>query len=351
MFILVGTNHKYSPIEIREKVSFPKNKLREALMSLISDKRIKAVAILSTCNRVELYASVPDKESGFRALKEFIADYHHKDLREIEPYFYTYIGQNAIQHLFNVSCGLDSQIVGESQILGQVKFAWEQAKIVEATDTLLDMIFEKAIRTSLKVRRETGISRSSISLGDAVIGLIKTRYSCLKDKNILIIGVGKISELVIRYLKEEEAHTIFISNRTYEKAARLARHINAEVVRFDSLKEKLKETDIVISTTSSPHLILKKNDILEASCRKLSTLTHQPLLIIDLAVPRDVDPDVKYISGVSLFDLDDLNFVIRDNLCNRIEDIPSALQVIQKEARNTCLIENLSLEPEPALLP
>ena len=342
MLILVGTNHKYSPVEIREKLSFLKKGLKQALISLAGLAGIKAIVILSTCNRVELYASTPDTDTGIETLKAFLSDYHHQGSLRIEPYLYTYIGKEAIRHLFQVSAGLDSQIIGETQILEQVRFAFGEARTVEATDRLLYTIFAHAIRVSLKVRQESGIAKGKVSIASIIAGLIKTRYGCIKNKRILIIGVGKISELITRYIKEEGAKTVFIANRTYAKAWQLARRMGAEVVRFDRLKEKLLDTDIIMSAAASPHFILKKEDLRDIK---------NPLLIIDLAVPRDVDPQVKYMEGISLFCLDDLDFIIENNLQSRRQSMPQALDIINKEVENLCSGERLELEPEAAPLP
>ena len=341
MLIAIGTNHKYSPIEIRERLYFSKKILKRALINLLSYKEIKAAVILSTCNRVELYADSPDSVSGQEALKKFLSDYHHLST-DIEPYLYTYIGKEAMLHLFNVACGIDSQIIGESQILDQLISGHQQARLVETTDRFLDSVFIAAIQTSVKVRQETKISGGDISIATAVLDLIKTRYGTIKDKKILIIGVGKISELVAGYLKKEQIKAVFIANRTYQRAVELAKYINAQVLGFDRLKEKLNDTDIIIAATSSPHLILKKEDLMDL---------NRPLLIIDLAVPRDVDPEVRNLRNVSLFCLDDLDFIIERKLNRRRKEIPKALAIIKQDAEDLCLTESLESEPEKVLLP
>lgn len=356
--LVVGTNHRYSPIEIREKLLFSKKRLKEALLSLIKYEGISGAVIISTCNRVELYVTTLDIDIGVGSLEKFLTDYHQQELDKIISHLYTYIDKEAIEHLFNVSCGLDSQIIGESQIMDQIRFAYDEAKRQGATDELLDKIFDKAIETGIMVRNKTKISEGDISIGSISLDLIKKQFGTLKDRKIMIIGVGKISELVIRYLRREEAKTVFIANRTYEKALEFAGYIDAEVVKFDKLKEKLKEADIIISATSSPHLILKKEDILEAVNYKLSTINpalpagrYQPLLIIDLAVPRDVDPEIRYIKDVSLFYLDDLTFPMEESLNRRKQEIPNALEIIKEEIEKLCREESLKLELEPVLLP
>ncbi len=340
--ITVGTSHKYSPIAVREKLSFTQKSLRGALCGLLGLSNIRGAVVLSTCNRVELYVSTPDADTGIIALKRFLAACHSQEPADIEPYLYTYIGKQAARHLFYVASGLDSQVIGEEQILGQVKSAYLQAKQVEATDRALDSLFTQAIKTSLKVRQDTGISGGKVSLASIALELLKKEYGNLKDKRILIIGVGKISAATAKYLKAEEAKTVFIANRTFEKAVELAKYLDASVVRFDELKERLGDTDIVISATSSPHLILRKEDL---------ALVKKPLFIIDLAVPRDVEPGIRNISGIRLFDLDGLSSIIQENLNRRIQDVPLAKEIIEKEVENLCRIEFLESEPAAACLP
>jgi glutamyl-tRNA reductase len=274
-------------------------------------------------------------------LKEFLANYHQQELFKIEPYLYTYIGKEAVLHLFKVASGVDSQIFGENQIWEQVKFAFAQAKEISCTDNFLDNIFFYAVRTGKQVRHQTQISQGNTSIGSITASLIKEKIGCLRDKKILIIGVGKVTELVTKYLKEEEAHTVLVSNRTYDKAKELADCVGGKAIRFGELKEKLKEADVIISATASPHLILKKEDI----------LNEKPLLIIDLAVPRDIDPEVRYIKGIELYCLDDMNYIIEKNLENRRKEAPQALEIINREVENLCSSGLLELEAVPALLP
>lgn len=341
-FIALGTNHKFSPIEIREKLYFSRKQLGDLLVNLLSYQGIKASVILSTCNRVEFYAVSEDIENGASTLKNYLSSYHSQELKIIEPYIYTYIGKEAILHLFNVAAGLDSQIIGESQILEQVKFAFDQARRIEATNSLLDIIFTQAIKVAAKVKGETNISLGNVSAASIALDFIKTRFGSLTDKKILIIGLGKISQLLIDCLKKEKVNAVFVANRNYEKAKELAKQINAQVVRFDQLKEKLQDADIVISATASPHLILKREDLMDIK---------KPLLIIDLAVPRDIDPQVKTISGVSLFSLEDLDFIIERKLSIRKQSIPAAMEITKKEVENLCLTKHLELELARALLP
>lgn len=340
MLIVAGTNHRYSPIAIREKLSFSQKKIPAALMALVAYPKIKAGVILSTCNRVELYADTEEIATGIKTLKGFLAVGQAQALNEIEAYLYIYIGKEAIRHLFQVACGLDSQIIGESQIAEQVELAYRQAQAVQATNGYLDFIFQEALRVSLRVRCESGISKGDVSLASIVLELIKNKCSQIKDKRILIIGLGKIAVSVAGCLKQEQVKTVFITNRNYEKAKELARDMSAEVVRFEQLREKLRDSDIIISATASPHLILKKEDLARVK---------KPLLIIDLAVPRDVEPEIKYIEGITLFCLDDLDDIIEQSLNFRSQCMPVAREIIKQEVEKLCLRENLKSEPELAL--
>jgi len=339
--ILVGTNHKYSPIAIRERLSFSKRRLQEALKALVYQAHIDSSVILSTCNRVELYAGTGDPALGVEVLKRFLADYHQEELSNIESYLYTYIGKEAVRHLFNVAGGIDSQIIGEPQILQQVSLAFKEAKMSGCTDGFIDSIFSYAIETGKRVRVSTQISSGEISIGSIAIRLIKDKFGDLKSKKILIIGVGKVSELVSEYLKKEITSSVIVSNRTFDRAGELARYIGGEAVKFDQLKERLKESDIVITATASPHLILKKEDILEVLNYRLSTnpacrrgRDYRLLLIIDLAVPRDIDPEARNIAGVELYSLDDLSCLIEESLKARREEIPKAEGFIESEVEN-----------------
>jgi len=322
--IVIGINHKIAPVRIREKFSFTKKLIHESLIKFKDSGFVSGAIILSTCNRVEIYATTPNAERGVKALKEFLSNCQKQELSTIEPHLYTYIGKEAIRHLFKVTAGLDSQILGENQILGQVAFAYEEARVFEATGKLLDMVFEGAIKVSRNLHAETDISKDALSIADIVIELIKTRIGSMIDKKVLIVGVGKISELIIRNLKREKVKAVFVANRTYERARELAGQIGAEVVGFEELKDRLKEADIVISATSSPHLVIKKEMLEETSNHKL--------IIIDLALPRDVDPRARELKRVELFNLDDLDVIIRKVNAQTKSGISRAEAIIDKEA-------------------
>ena len=300
------------------------------------------MAILSTCNRVELYASTEDPAAGITELQNFLCRFYEIGRERILPYLYIYEDKEAIGHLFSVACGLDSLILGETQVSGQLKSAFIEARNAVFTDKYLDAAFNAAIVYAKKIHRETAISEGKVSIGSLTIDFIKEKCGGLVGKNILIIGAGKVTELVLKYLKDEKPRVIFISNRTFEKAKELASRIGQSAVRFDKLPQLLKRADVIISATTSPHFIIKKETLEGAISRKL--------LIMDLAMPRDVDPKVREIENVELFNLEDLAFIVQKNLQKKRREAERIEKLIDQEV--ALLWQKLTaLEPEPALLP
>ena len=341
-FITVGTNHKFSHLSLREKLTFSKRRLKDALFLLKEIDVFKAAVIISTCNRVEIYADVEDSERGVREIIDFISRYHEIDKQKLLPQLYIYEGKEAIRHLFTVACGLDSLILGETQILSQARSAFLEAQKADFTNNNLGEIFNSAISFAKRIHVETKISEGKVSVGSVAIDFIKERVGSLADKNILIIGVGKVTDLVLQYLKKEQSNVVFISNRTFEKAKELADGIKAKAVRFDEIQEYLKKADIVITATASPHFVIKKETLEKA-------INHK-LLIIDLALPRDVDPRVKEIENVDLFCLEDLDTVIKNNIERKTQEAEKVGTIIKTEVEKIWA-KPTELEQEPVLLP
>lgn len=347
-FIVVGTNHKYSPIGLREKISFSKKRIRDALDFLQATTSLKAAVILSTCNRVEIHASTDFAEDGINEIKNFFSRFYEINKKMLFPYLYIYRDEYAVRHLLRVSSGLDSLIVGESQILGQVRAALYESERSGFAGYSLNKIFDSAVLTAKKVHSLTNISKGKVSIGSVAVDFIKEKSGSLSGKNILIIGVGKVTGLVLKYLEKEGRNVVFLSNRTFEKARFLADQIGAKAVRFDNLKEYLAKTDIVITATKSPHFIINKETLHEAFDLQPSTF-NKGLLIMDLALPRDVDPEIKEIDGVQLFDIEDLDAVIDKNRDRKRSEAGKAKQIIEIEAERTWQ-KLLELEQEKALL-
>jgi glutamyl-tRNA reductase len=340
--ILIGTNHKYSPIELREELSFSKKRIKSALNLLKENSRLYAGLILSTCNRVEIYAHAENEQKGINEIIDFISFYHEIKKEKFLSYFYIYSGIDVIKHLFEVISGLDSLIIGETQILGQVKQAFLEAKEIGFTDKFLDEIFYQALSFASKIHKKTKISEGKISVGSVAIDFIKQKLGNLSDKNILIIGVGKVSELLLKYLKKEKPNVVFISNRTFEKAKDLANEIKASAVKFDELNKFLPIADVIITATSSPHFIIKKETF-----QKPLAISHK-LIFLDLAVPRDVEPQVKEIKNIELYCLEDLNEIIEKNRKKKLKEAEKIKFLIDKEVQKLWSTE---LEPEKVLLP
>jgi glutamyl-tRNA reductase len=323
--VIIGTNHNFSHIELRERLSFLHRARRDALLLLKESPILEGVVILSTCNRVELYASVRNLDAGIDQLGNFLSRFHGIDKEKISPHLYIYQDKEAIRHLFMVTCGLDSLILGETQILGQVKSAFQESKEVCFTGGYLDFVFESAITFAREIHRTTAISKGRLSIGSVAIDFIKSKLGgTLLKRNVLIIGAGKITELVLRYLEDEKPGIIFISNRHFEKAKELALHTGQKAVRFDKLGELLEQADVVISATASPHFIIKRGTL-------ENNLPPRRLIIIDLAVPRDVDPGVKEIEGVELFNLEDISSIVQNNLAMKRREAEKIEKIINQE--------------------
>lgn len=349
-FFVVGTNHKYSPLRLREKLSFSRKKLKDALFLLKERDLLNGAVIISTCNRVELYADSNNLEKGIEEIKRFLSGFCEIKKEAFLPCIYIYKEKQALKHLFSVSCGLDSLIIGETQILGQIKSSFFEAQRINFTKGCLKNAFYSAIAVAKKVHADTKISEGKISVGSVTLDFIKERFSELSDKNILIIGVGKVTKLLLQYLKKERPRVVFISNRTFGKAKVLASQIGAETIRFDKLKQYIKMSDIIITATASPHFIIKK-EVLEG-------IGNHNIFIVDLALPRDVEPEVKNMRNVELFYLEDLESIINENRKKRFQEAKKTKHIIETEAerlwnqmktQNTK--ESTGLERETVLLP
>ena len=340
--IVVGTNHKHSSITLREQLYLSKNRIRDVL-GLIRERGIlKGAVIFSTCNRIEIYGSCEDAKEGVREIKDFISRFYEIDKKNLYSYFYIYEDKLAIRHLFCVACGLDSLVLGETQILSQARSSFSESERVDFTDELLRKIFLSATSFAKTIHQETKISQGKVSVGSVAIDFIKEKLGSLRNKNILIIGVGKVTELVLKYLKKENSNVVFISNRTFEKAKDLACQIDAKAVRFDDLKQFLNKADVVITATASPHAIINKET--------LKGINSSRLLIVDLALPRDVDPRVKELSGIDLFCLEDLDTIIKKNTQRRIKKSKEIKGIIDIEVEKLWK-EFIGLEQDLVLLP
>jgi len=325
--VLVGVNHKTTPVEIRERLAFSPGEIEASLERLISHPEIIENIILSTCNRVEIYARVRNTEQGVLLLKQFICDYHKISLPELDSYFYSYQDEAAVEHLFRVSSSLDSMVLGEAQILGQVKDAYSLARALRSTGMVLNQLFEKAFNVAKRVREETGIAERGVSISSAAVELARKIFEDLENHSVMLVGTGEMAELAAKHLISYGVKTVYVASRTYERAVSLAKTLNGAALDFDMFKEQLHRADIVITSTAAPTFIIKK-DMVE---RAIHQRKNKPIFFIDIAVPRDIEPEVNDLENVYLYDIDDLQSVVAANIHEREKEAESALEIIQSE--------------------
>ncbi len=324
--LLTGINHQTAPIEIRERFTFPPSQLEQAYTELKSDS-VEGLVILNTCNRTELYATARDIEKGQEHLRSFLASISGLPSQQLEQYVYQPNCYDAIEHLFRVSSGLDSMIIGETQVLGQVKEAYQKAQECRASDGVLNSLFQKAIHVGKKVRTATAIDQHPVSVSYAAVELAKKMLGPLQDKTVLVVGAGEMADLATQYLMLNGVSSVIISNRSYEKAVEMASLFDGRAARFDRLPAELRHADIVISCTSARHHVLR-----EDNCREpLSARQGRKIIMIDVAVPRDIDPALKSIDGVFIYDIDDLKGVIDLNMAARRKAALKANSIIAEE--------------------
>ncbi len=330
---VIGINHNLSPISIRERVSFTDTKKIEAI-NILLDKDIDEIVILSTCNRSEIYISCEDVEKGIEVVKAFYEEFF--ELGEVRNYLFSKKNKEVIEHLFNVASGLDSVVLGEDQILGQVKDAHEFSMKLGATKKLFNRLFRDAITTAKEVKTITKISQQSLSISYIGIKLLKEKMVSLKDKNVLIIGLGKMNLLTIKYLQEENVGTIYISNRSIEKFKEIQSiYDNIEYVDYKDRYNFLKDNkiDIVISATSSPHLVIRKEDM---------PSIKNKIYFMDLALPRDIDYNIKKLDYAEVYCIDDLKYIQHKNDETRVQLSKEAYKIINDKIDEFILWEDIS---------
>lgn len=328
--LMKGISHKTAPLLIRERFSLGHKGSQSKLTLLRSQEGIKGGVIVSTCNRVEVYVVARDRSRGEEILNTvlcFNVDMNCFD----EKLFYTYADEAAITHLFRVTSGVDSQVLGETQIMAQIRSAWEDAQEYEVSCPILDELFHSALIVARRSHSKTAISRGNVSVGSVAMHKCQEQLKTLVDKTVLIIGAGKIAHLMASYLKKAHMHAIFVSSRTFERAKKLAHMCNGEAVHFDVLPEKIGDVDIIMSSTSAPHPMIQHNQIVDVMRNR-----NQPLLMIDLGVPRDITPSIRNIAGVLLYDLDDLKNVIEKNYALREGEIVKVDDIVKRYCDKFC---------------
>ncbi len=322
--LVIGLNHKTAGIEIREKIAFDSQRILDALRIIKNSPIVRECIILSTCNRVEIYAGVRDKDEGTEFIKDFISNFHNVPRQLLDKNLYVYHGADAIRHIFRVSSSLDSMIVGEPQILGQVKDAFSLSLKNRTTGMVLNRLMEKAASIAKRIRIETGIAESAVSISFAAVELAKKIFGDLSIKSFMLIGAGEMAELATRHLMNSGVREVFVTNRTYERAEELAREFGGRPIKFDNFMDELLHVDIIICSTGAPDYILVKEDI----HRIMKQRKQKPMFIIDISVPRNIDPAINDLDNVYLYDIDDLQGVIEVNIQERNKEAQKAEAIV-----------------------
>ncbi|MEK7823151.1 MAG: glutamyl-tRNA reductase [Nitrospirota bacterium] len=343
--IVIGLNHDTAPIDIREKAAFNGPKLEEAIDILKNSPGIKENIILSTCNRVEIYANVTDIASGSERVKKFIADFHRIPEDVLNKSLYVHSGENAITHVFRVASSLDSMVVGEPQILGQLKDAFDIALKMKSSGVMLNKLMKKAISVAKRVRTETRIGESAVSISFAAVELAKKIFEDLSTKAFMLIGAGEMAELAAKHLISNGVKDVLVTNRTFERAEELAREFNGKAVEFDNFLPALVHTDIVICSTGAPNYILVKDHVHKIMKQR----KNKPMFLIDISVPRNIDPEINDIDNVYLYDIDNLHGVVNTNIEERNKEAEKGEKIVDEEVE-TFLRWQASLNAVPAIV-
>ncbi len=324
-----GINHKTAPVAIREKVAFAPDKLETALQDLLLRTAVNEAAIVSTCNRTELYCNLPDADSA--DVIAWFRTYHSLSAEELDPYIYTHLDNQAVQHILRVASGLDSLVLGEPQILGQIKDAYHTASQAGTIGHLLNRLFQHTFSVAKEVRTDTAIGSSPVSVAFAAVSLAKQIFSDLNEHTALLIGAGDTIDLVARHLNEQGIKHLIVANRTVERAMTLAgQFMHSEAIALPDIPSRLPEADIIISSTASPLPILGKG----AVERALKARKHRPMFMVDIAVPRDIEPEVGDLSDVYLYTVDDLHEVIEEGRQSREEAAEQAQEIIENQVEH-----------------
>lgn len=330
--VSIGTSHHVAPIEFRERLAFSEEQLIESHQHLRELDQVQEAVILSTCNRVEVYAvlnSVRTAEAAAKILAEFLSRCHQIDMESLKKWTYLHHNLETIQHLFRVTSSLDSMVVGESQILGQVKDAYDTSRSIGSTGTVLNRLFAKAFSVGKRIRSETTITTGAVSISYAAVELAKKIFNTLEGKTVAIIGAGEMSELTAKHLVANGVSNVIVANRTYERAVNVAERFNGTPLAYDSDLSFLVDADIVISSTNAPDYLIKRQPLTDIMRKR----KHRYMFLIDIAVPRDIEPDVSKLDSAFLYNIDDLESVVASNLKDRQHEAIRAEQIVSEEAK------------------
>lgn len=325
--LVVGLSHKTAPVEIRERVAFAPTAMERPLRELTALPAVNEGIIVSTCNRVELYATSRQPEAAVSQMRRFLTSYHNLAPESLDDHLYEYQGEEAIRHVFRVASSLDSMVIGEPQILGQIKTSYGYAAEFKTAGLILNRFLHKAFSVAKRVRTETAIAGNAVSVSFAAVELARKIFGTLDGKTVLIIGAGEMCELAARHFINNGVTQVCVTNRTFERAQKLAEEFNGRALPFDDFPDHLHQVDIVLTSTGAPTFILGHKKVEEVIRQR----KNKPMFFIDIAVPRDIDPRVNDIDNVYLYDVDDLQGVVAANLKERHKEAKKAEAIIDEE--------------------
>jgi len=342
---VAGLNHKIADVDVREKLAFNGPKLEEGLKRFRELPEVHEAIILSTCNRVELYANVKDNQRAAEAVKTFLSEFHNINRSSLDAGLYIYDGVNAVRHIFRVASSLDSMVVGEPQILGQLKDAFELALSKKTTGILLNKLMKKAISVAKRVRTETRIAENAVSISFAAVELAKKIFTDLSKRVFMLLGAGEMAELAAKHLISSGVKEVLVSNRTYERACDIAKEFNGKPVRFDEFIDEMSQADIVICSTGAPDYIVTKGQMQKV----MKERKQRQVFLIDISVPRNLDPEINDLDNVYLYNVDDLQGVVDSNLFERKKEAEKAEKIIDEELE-TFLRWQSTLDSVPTII-
>lgn len=311
--LLIGINHKTAPVELRECLAFTEDESESALGALSRKPHIEEVLLFSTCNRVEVLVVTANKAAAIDATKDYIAEANNIPRKEFEDSLYIHEGDEAVRHIFRVASSLDSMVVGEPQILGQVKNAYRMATEAKASGVILNRLLHRTFLVAKRIRTETGIGDHAVSISYAAVELGRKIFGSLEGKNVLLVGAGEMAELAVEHLIRNRVGKIYVANRTFENGVELARRFNGQAIRFEEISDSLQLVDIIISSTGSPDYVITRDQVKGV----IRIRRNRPIFFIDIAVPRDIDPRVNRLTNSYVYDIDDLQGVIEENIEDR----------------------------------
>ena len=311
--LLIGINHKTAPVELRECIAFTEDESESALGALCRKPPIKEALLFSTCNRVEVLVVTANKAVAIDAIKDYIAEANKIPRKEFEDSLYIHEGDEAVRHIFRVASSLDSMVVGEPQILGQVKDAYRMATEARASGVILNRLLHRTFLVAKRIRTETGIGDHAVSISYAAVELGRKIFGSLEGKNVLLVGAGEMAELAVEHLIRNRAGKIYVANRTFENGVELARRFDGQAIRFEEIADSLERVDIIISSTGSPGYVITRDQVKGV----IRIRRNRPIFFIDIAVPRDIDPRVNRLTNSYVYDIDDLQGVIEENIEDR----------------------------------